>query len=243
MNPKKDTTDAVPSLQELNKQAQKKEADLEAARSRCKVCFKETAPKRQCGGHGGGGGGEAGGGGAGSDDTESKGASDSFKGEVGSAEAPDHSVVDNLDIDAQPQLDDARFNPEIIAQLIADNRLVVDNNRESMTLTIQLQCKPEALSQEEREELKKFMTAILEELKAFTEENDLSLDCVNIIRDTEDNILSLQIKLPTQALYDAFIQRLENNLVPVFNPLLKQPEEDEQEIFNPSPFSMKPGGW
>ena len=41
---------------EKNKEAEKKESAAEAAKVRCKTCFKEVAPKRLCSGHGGDGG-------------------------------------------------------------------------------------------------------------------------------------------------------------------------------------------
>ncbi|HGC5862834.1 TPA: hypothetical protein ACIZCK_000148 [Legionella pneumophila] len=42
---------------EKSKEAEKKESAAEAAKVRCRTCFKEIAPKRLCSGHGGGGGG------------------------------------------------------------------------------------------------------------------------------------------------------------------------------------------
>ena len=38
------------------KEAERKESAAEAAKSRCRVYFREIAPKRLCPGHGGGGG-------------------------------------------------------------------------------------------------------------------------------------------------------------------------------------------
>ena len=48
---------AALTLQLLNKEVEKKESADEAAKVRCRTCFKEVAPKRLCSGHGGGGGG------------------------------------------------------------------------------------------------------------------------------------------------------------------------------------------
>ena len=169
------------------------------------------------------------------------------------------------------------FDPEIIAELIAKGLLLVDGlNSELMTLTINLLCRPNVLTEEQREELKKFMEAIIKEFNEFKEENHLSDECIQIIQDEEGNIRSLRITMPTLALYDAFIQRLANNLVPIPSPKAqekdesqktqrvalvplsiepkpskstqdkvehdevqapKKEEDEEQKIFNPSPFS------
>jgi hypothetical protein len=134
-------------------------------------------------------------------------------------------------LDSQLQTGDENFNPEIIAQLIASKLLIIDNDRESMTLSIKCQCEPSSLSKEQRHELKKFITSILKVWNEFKEINHLSDDCVNLLQDNEGNILSLHITSPALALYDAFIQRLANNLLSVSAP--------EQELFNPSPFPIK----
>jgi len=99
--------------------------------------------------------------------------------------------------------------------LIDKGLLLVESDRESMTLTIKLLCDPNELTEEQRKELKKFMTAIIKEFNEFKEENYLSDDCVRITQDEKGNLLSLRIALPTLALYDAFIQQLANNLVPI----------------------------
>ena len=56
-------TGKAPTPQETGEKEKKKikeaekESAAEAAKSRCRVCFREIAPKRLCPGHGGGGGG------------------------------------------------------------------------------------------------------------------------------------------------------------------------------------------
>lgn len=46
------------------------------------------------------------------------------------------------------------FDPEIIEKLIADGKLLVDSDRESMTLKLELQCDPNELTPKQRHELK-----------------------------------------------------------------------------------------
>ncbi|HAU1733638.1 TPA: hypothetical protein JBI89_13455 [Legionella pneumophila] len=275
------TLQLLTKAKEKNKETEKKESADETAKVRCKVCFKEIAPKRLCSGHGGGGGG--GGDSASSDKTSEENASQS---EDRSLTQP-RNIVETTDgligEFGSEELDlESSFDPEIIAELIAKGLLLVDNDRASKTLTIKLLCEPKELTEEQSEELKKFMEAIIKEFNEFKEENILSDDCLQLIQDEEGNIRSLSITMPTLALYDAFIQRLANNLVPILspkaqekdevtkertlapNPLSMEPkpykpskqekiesnkniepkgteeEEQEQVIFNPSPFNMKP---
>lgn len=225
---------------EKNKEAEKKESAAEAAKVRCKVCFKEIAPKRFCSGHGGGGGG--GGDSASSDKTSEEKAS---QGEDKSLTQP-RKVVETTDalIDAFGAEEfalESSFDPEIIADLIAKGLLLVDSDRESKTITIKLLCEPKVLTKEQRDELKKFIEAITKEFNAFKEENNLSENCIKISQDEKGNILSLHITMPTLALYDAFIQRLANNLVPISS--LKAQERDEvtkERSLTPNPLSMEP---
>jgi hypothetical protein len=274
------TLQLLTKAKEKNKEAEKKESADETAKVRCKVCFKEIAPKRLCSGHGGGGGG---GDSASSDKTSEENASQS---EDRSLARP-LNIVETTDgligEFGSEELDlESSFDPEIIAELIAKGLLLVDSDRASKTLTIKLLCEPQELTEEQSKELKKFMEAIIKEFNEFKEENILSDDCLQLIQDEEGNIRSLSITMPTLALYDAFIQRLANNLVPIPspkaqekdeftkartlapNPLSMEPKpykpskqektesnkdiepkrteegEQEQVIFNPSPFNMKP---
>lgn len=252
-------------LQQFRKEAAKKEAAEEAAKARCGVCFKEIAPKRLCSGHGGG------------SDEESDSATSDKTSEEKASPGEDNfltkprKVVETTDELIgelySGSLDKQNFDPEIIEALIAQGRLLIENDRESMTLTIKLLCEPNSLTEEQREELKKFMEAIIKDFNKFKEENHLSDDCVHITQDEEGNLLSLRISMPTLTLYDAFIQRLANNLVPTArekneatkdqslapNPLSMEPKpsssttrekieknEEKQEFFNPSPFQMQP---
>ena len=128
-----------------------------------------------------------------------------------------------------------------MAEVIAKGLLLVDSDRESMTLTIQLLCEPNVLTGEQRKKLNKFMEAIIKEFNAFKEEKHLPDGCMKMIQDEKGNLLSLRITMPSFALYDAFIQRLANNLVPIPGP--KAQEKDEattDQSLAPNPLSMKP---
>lgn len=216
------------------KEAEEKEAAAEAAKVHCRVCFKEIAPKYLCSGHGGGRGG-------GSSTTSDKTSGEKANsGEDKSLTKPDE-VVESMDGRLgefnSVELDlESNFDPKIIAELIANGLLLVDSDRESMTLTIKLLCEPNALTKEQREELKKFMEGIIKEFNEFKEENNLSDDCVHIIQDEEVCII-----MPTLALYDAFIQRLANNLVPVPSPKAQE-KDDLKDSLNlaTNPLSIEP---
>ncbi|KTD04414.1 hypothetical protein Lgee_0167 [Legionella geestiana] len=266
---------------EKHKEAENKESAEDAAKVRCKTCFKEIAPKRLCSGHGSGGGG-------GASETSDNASDEKANPAEDKSLTKSGKVVEKTDeifaaFDSESLILDSHFDPEIIADLLAKGLLLVDNDRESLTLTIKLLCEPDVLTKEQGDELQKFMEAILTEFNAFKEENDLSGDCLEIIQDEKSNIISLRITMPTLALYDAFIQRLANNLVPIpglksqekdeitkaqsaaHNPLSREhklsnqdhsskreeiepqqdmevemADEEKQEIFNPSPFNMKP---
>lgn len=174
---------------EKNKEAEKKESAAETVKVRCKVCFQEIAPKRLCSGHGGGGGG---GESSSSDKTSEEKAN---QGEDKSLTQP-RKVVETTDalVDefGSEELNlESSFDPEIIAELIAKGVLLVNSDRESKTITIKLLCEPKVLTEEQREELKKFIEAITKEFNEFKEENNLSDDCIKITQDEKGNILSL----------------------------------------------------
>ncbi|HAU1107349.1 TPA: hypothetical protein ACT9A3_000084 [Legionella pneumophila] len=259
------TSSIALALQQFRKEAEKKEAAEEGAKVRCRTCFKEIAPKRLCSGHGAGG---SGGDSATSDkktsEEKASPGEDTFLTKSGKVVGSEDELVgvfgsEGLDLESG-------FDPEIIAELIAKGLLLVDSDRVSMTLSIKLQCEPSQLTEEQREELKKFMESIIKEFNDFKEENHLSDNCIQTIQDEEGNIRSLRITMPALALYDAFIQQLANNLVPTVqekdevtkdqslasNPLSMEPKlshstngekvekNEEQEILNPSPFKMTP---
>lgn len=218
---------------EKSKEVEKKESAAETAKVRCKVCFMEIAPKRLCSGHGSGsGGGDS----ASSDKTTEEKAS---PGElVKTTELT--GKFDSIE-DSEALLEEESFTPEIIAKLVAKGLLLVDSSRESKTITIKLHCGPNLLTKEQEEEVTKFMETITKEFNEFKEKNNLSDDCIEILKDEKGNILSLRITLPTLALYDAFIHQLANNLVPMHG--MKEQERDEvteERSFAPNPLSMKP---
>ena len=193
------TSSIALALQQFRKEAEKKEAAEEGAKVRCPTCFKEIAPKRLCSGHGAGG---SGGDSATSDkktsEEKASPGEDKFLTKSGKVVGSEDELVG---VFGSEELDlESGFDPEIIAELIAKGLLLVDSDRISMTLSIKLQCEPSQLTEEQREELKKFMEAIIKEFNEFKEENHLSDDCIQILQDKEGNICSLRITMPTLAL-------------------------------------------
>ena len=241
---KEQTSSAALTLQLLKKEKEKlkeeekKEAAAEGAKVRCRTCFKEIAPTRRCFGHGGGDGGS----GKTSEEKASSGEDKSLTKSGKIVETTDELIGEFASMGDSEELDlESSFDPEIIEQLIADGKLLVDSDRESMTLTIKLLCEPNELTEEQREELKKFMEAIIKEFNEFKKENNLSDDCLQLIQDEEGNIRSLRITMPTLALYDAFIQRLANNLVPIPSPKAQETDEaTKEQSVAPNPLSMEP---
>lgn len=218
-------------LSTLNKESEKKEAASEALRTRCNICFKEISPQRFCGGHGGGGGG----GGSG----EEKSHADSSSTPIIANEFVktkeklplkiDDEITDKC-FDSLFESDNDNFEPEVIADLIDKKLLLISNDRDKMTLSIDLQCELTSLSMKQRTELKKFMQTVAKEFSKFKEANNLTKDCLTITQDNQGNILSLRIKLPTIALYDAFIQHLAKNLLPTNNSNLVQNEKTDNTL-------------
>ncbi|WP_115708892.1 hypothetical protein [Legionella sainthelensi] len=237
------------ALQRFRKEVEKKEAAAESAKARCKICFKETAPTPRCFGHGGGGGG----GGEGSESSNTS-KEKNCEGDAKSLLKTYQSVGDTEDLSGafgliegnegagtESPLDKESYDPEVIAELVIKGLLIVTTDRESMTLEITLQSDPNSLSREQKEELKKFISAIIREFNAFKEQHQLSDDCINMIQDEEGNILSLRISLPTLKLYNEFIQELANNLLPPQNQKLQtKKEQTESKSSVPTPLSMKP---
>ncbi|MDF1678451.1 MAG: hypothetical protein P1U32_07145 [Legionellaceae bacterium] len=234
--------DAVLKLKAAREAKEKEEAALEAVRVRCKVCFKEVAPKRVCGGHGGGGGG--------GDDAEENSDTEAEDKAFQTADTKETltktlealealgSVHDTLDLDEN----EAEFDAEVIADLVARGLLLIDNDRESMTLTMTLNCELSELTAKEKQALVQFMQAVLKEWDAFKAENELPNSCLEVDKDDAGNVLHFSLSLPRRDLYDAFIQRLAARLLP--EETLNQAQEadaDETENnrppFNPSPLS------
>lgn len=222
------------ALQQLNKEAEKRESANEAAKVRCPKCCREIAPTRRCPGHGSGGGG----GSEGTSNEKSHSIYDTHLNRPEKAVKNKENLITKFDTMDSEELEifssEKGFAKEIIAELVDNELLLLDNDRDSMTLSITLQCKPNLLTE-------KVMEAIQKEFKALKEKHSLSADCMQIKQDEKGNILSLQIKMPTLALYDAFIQRLSNNLLPIPSPkVLDQDESRKTQSFAPNPLSMKP---
>lgn len=236
--------------QQLNlKEAERKEAAAEAMKTRCVTCFRETAPKRICGGHGGGGGGGGESGGAGSEsdagqdyDHSGGGTSDEVDEDTEVLLSESSLVAGEEEVDLESQEESNRFDPQVIAKMVESGLLEVINDRKSNTLSINLLADPKTLSEKQRQEFSRYLNAILEELKTFMRENNLSDDCLNIVEDEMGNIKSFTFKAPTLALYDAFIEQLAIHLAPIADTKIEA-EDEQLEIFNPSPFSMKMKPW
>ncbi|HSW87637.1 MAG TPA: hypothetical protein VLG12_00570 [Candidatus Saccharimonadales bacterium] len=119
--------------------------------------------------------------------------------------------------------------------------VAIENNRDSGIISIKLHCSPNSLSEEQRNELRKFVNTILKELDEFKKEKGISANCVTIDKD-KGNFLSLRITLPTPTptIYDAFIQRLNSKyLLPTQN-IEQNKKQEGKNYFHSTPLSMKP---
>lgn len=234
------------TLQELKKEKAKQEAASEAARILCKVCFREILPKRICRGHGGSGGG---GGGSESGSEEKKSQQEENQSLSSPLEKPIDGAV-HFDLEFEPdfmtkgndldsfQSTEETFDPAIIAELMDKELLIVNLDRESKSIT--LECTFDSLSPVQKNEFKKFLEAILKECNAFKERHHLSNDCVKVAKDEKGNICDIRITLPTVALYDAFLQQLASNLLPVPSPELRTQSQNQQILNTPTPLSLEP---
>lgn len=244
------TEKLVDIKQQLEKDRIQKDILADKAKPKCQICGKYTDKKTspQCFGHGGPGGGGSGGGDsgeqAGKDDAAILAKSTS-QFEKESQEETISAIDSRLALIPQVELNDIKFNPEVISELLSRRLLFIDNDRERGILSFKLLCDPDILSSDYKNELKKFVNALLNELDQFKKDHRLSADCYTITKDRNGNILSLRIALPTYALYEAFIQRLASrHLLPVqniqqhINGKVVYPEG--QNHFNPTPLSTRP---
>lgn len=240
-------TENLEKEKQQQKQVQTQKEAAEKAKPKCKVCKKYLFESPRCtcvGGGGGSGGGDA---------EERAGKEDStvliktmgqIDIETHIADISIQAITGDILEQLSKQLsDDTNFNHEVISELLSSKLLVIDNDREKGILTIQLQCDSNNLSPEQRNELKKFLRAILNELHDFKKENNLSAQCYTIEQENNGK-LSLRIMLPIPTLYDAFIERLAKQyLLPIQN-IEQQPGEkvlypEGVNHFNPNPFSTK----
>lgn len=208
-------------MPETLKQLQEKERvrkDIEHQRKpKCPVCkkFLFESPRCACGGPGVTD--SVAGDGAGKGDASAP-AEDKGKALQSSDEVTAEAAHDSEDFTTELRLDEQAFDAEVISELLSSRRLVIDNDRDLGTLTIKLLCRPETLSDKQKEELHKYVQAILEELKVFRRKNNIAAKCKEIKVDANGNFISLIIKLPGPLLFDAFIQQLaEKFLLPVQN--------------------------
>lgn len=229
-------------LDQLNKkEAERKEAAAEAAKSRCRICLKEIYPIRRCFGHGSGESDGAG------DPSEEKTLlnDEAFSTHSKRMLEDTEKCISELDSMKENKelelLNEKHFDQSVITELLKKGLLLIDNNRASMTLTIKLLCQHHFLTKAQQDELEKFMKIALNEFNAFKKQHHLSHNCIQVIRDDKKNILSLRMTVPTLALYDAFIQSLTNNLLATLNPALEQKNKSQEEQNTAlNPFSMEP---
>ncbi|MGC3900912.1 hypothetical protein ACPV5X_02195 [Legionella pneumophila] len=151
---------------------------------------------------------------------------------VPSTKADDSADFEARDGDIEPD-----FDPNTIAELLSQKLLFIENDRELMTLTIQ--CDPDLLSPKQLNEVNKFVQSILNEWNEFKKENP-NAGQLTIKKDSSGNIFYFQATLSTQALYDAFMERLANHLVPNADLQDKTQRELGQETTTPTPFSTVP---
>lgn len=143
------------------------------------------------------------------------------------------------------------FNPDIIASLFAKT-LTIENNRDLGILLIK--CNPRFLSDMEKTELEKYISAVIKAFDEFKQENRLQENnCfARIERDAEGNFVSLKIAIANPKLYDAFIDKLQANNLLINPTMLKniqrtqEPGAENAKRFR-SPFSIvdgpKPSGY
>jgi hypothetical protein len=248
------TSSIALALQKLTKEKEMKQADekmsAQAPKVPCKSCFKETSgPNKRCFGHGGGGGG----GDSSTSTAKASPSGDNPSDKQGINLANMENLIGEFDLMGEGQelespAAETTFDLKIIAELTEKEILLVTNDRESKTLTIQF--KPELLLTDKQREqaqlqVNKYIQAIVMEFNDFKTEynlehpdHQLADDCIKIIKD-KDNFVYLSITLPTPALYDAFLLRLANNLVPTPEPKAQDQNEARQRPM-PTPFSMEP---
>lgn len=224
-------------LRQLIKEAEKKEAAAEAMRTRCKTCFKEILPFRKCGGHGGGSGGP---GGPASTAEHTASAGDNKFLAPNLSKKVDSELTSIFDFiggsgGSRFSEEDENFDAKIIEELIAQGLLMVNMDRQSKTLTIEFD--PNELSEEQKIEVRKYLRAILQELNEFKKEHHISDECFEMVEN--GNRFSYHFTFRTLSLYDAFIQRLANNLVPMPKPQLQE-ENTKEKNHALTPLSIEP---
>jgi len=207
------------------------------SKPRCNACLKYTDKKSkpQCTGHGassGSSGGEASGDKAAHDDAKS----------ITQTQATImiEKLLDGMTISKNLEFTERLiptleldFNSEAISDLITNELLLITNDKDNGTLSISLQCHPRQLADNHRGELEKYVNAILNVMSAFKQENGINADCYRLRKDKDGNFMTLHISLLSPALYDTFIQRLQNLCL---LPLIRNNQHNQ---FHPTPISTK----
>lgn len=143
-------------------------------------------------------------------------------------------AIDSRDLPRELQLNGEPLRPQILSKLLSEKLLTVEYNNATHTLTLKLQ------HSSQREELDKFAELFLKEWNVFKTENGLADKCAVIDKDSNGNIRSIHITLPTQELFTTFIQKLESkNLLPAqtMNQQEKSANSKAPSMFKPAPAS------
>lgn len=186
---------------------------------RCRICLKYTDKKSQpqCFGHGvkAGAGGDSGAGSGGEITSEKTKLKDLKPDSVSyDRDLADVSKILGVVLSKDgAHLVNKELNSEQLLELFANHLLKLENDSERGVLTISLQIPAKMLSQMQGKALEKLLTTILSELMAFKDEHNISSDCYKIMRDKQNQFMSLTITLPTPTLFDAFISRLQQSQV------------------------------
>lgn len=207
----------------------------------CRNCKQETLPRNLCVCSGGGSGSPSSG--------EERKDEQAQMGGVASASAPVSAVsaesASKADNSTQPSAAkiENQFDTDVIAELIANKVLSIDNNRELGILRIK--CNNTLLTPTQQVEAQKFISAIESSLHQFVKEFNVPNDKYSIATKKEEagNIRSLKITFASLELYERFYHHSLKGLLPAQQQkeaLTPTPQErKESERFHPNPFEKK----
>ncbi|MDR3477929.1 MAG: hypothetical protein P4M14_07850 [Gammaproteobacteria bacterium] len=210
---------------ENNKQNEIKKDIAIKSKPKCMICGRFLFEAPRCSGHGSSGGGGATGEGAAKDAVASLGASSASSGIT--SFQPEGSVSFRQDGVARSKIlvpsQSFSIDLSVIAKLLSNDTLLIKNDRENGEFSVGIdRNKWCVLSQNEKDELQKFIQLIRQEFNEFKEKLDPADKgkCLCTIENDPKNnkfILSLNIKIldPSLKLYDKFIQQLTNTIKPL----------------------------
>lgn len=212
---------------------------IHSNRKSCLRCKRETYPRYLCACSGGGGS---------SDDSDETAGNDDAK---TPAHIPDkingldqelHPITPtpaNKDQESELDLNDDKFDPEVISDLLHKKILIIESTIDADTemgiLAIKLQYPLDLLTTVQRNEFKKFINAHINALNDFKAENNILAECVQINRDNKNNIIGLRIAMPLD-LYGQYIKSLASKLLlPLY--VINQ---EEKPVYEPGVNYFKP---